>query len=82
MYVCQSLVVNRFLQREEYANIILKEPIFSIKNFIRTFTMNEDEKALFMNKFEKDIDIRNLLLYHQYGEKDIYDKPKQLSLRK
>ena len=82
MYVCENLLVKKFLLRDEYANIILKEPIFSIKNFIRTFPMNEDEKKIFMNKFEKDIDIRNALLYYQYGEKDIYDKPRQLSLRK
>lgn len=67
MYVTSNLYIERFLTREEIITKMLNSSYFDVKKFLMTFTLNADEKKLFLEKFKDDIDITNIILCYQFG---------------
>ena len=40
--------------------------------FISTYVLNEDEKKLFLQKYNQDIKMKKYILYYQYGYQNIF----------
>ncbi len=79
MYVCEHLEIIRFMKREEYIEKMLHQSETDIINFFRTFKLNEDEKELFSKSLKSYYSrARSALAYHQYGDKEIYNREARL----
>ena len=83
MYVTENMLIDKVLTREEIFEYMLNiNDMFRLKTFIMFFKMNEEEKELFKEKVEDDVDLTNTLKYYQYGNKriwyDYYGKGKRL----
>ncbi len=81
MYVVANLYIERFLTREEIIQEMLNRSSLENKKFLSTFTLNDTEKNLFLEKFKNDEDITNLILYYQFGI-DVYHKDNSLKRSK
>ena len=76
-YYDMYAVANLFIEKLATAYIIITEMLnrssFEIKKFLSTFSLNDMEKNLFLEKFKNDEEITNLILYYQFGI-DVYHK--------
>ena len=73
MYVVTNLYIEKFLTREEIITQMLNSSPVALKKFLSTFTLNDIEKNLFLEKYKNDEEITNLILYYQFGI-DVYHK--------
>lgn len=73
MFSCSDIYIEKFLTRDEIIEKMLSVNSFvQLRNFLVTFPLNEDEKYLFYSKVKNNKALLLVLLYYQFGLKDIY----------
>ena len=72
MYAVSNLYITKFLTREEIVDKMLKCSDIDTLKFISTYVLNEEEKKLFLQKYNQDIKMKKYILYYQYGYKNIF----------
>ena len=81
MYAVANLYIEKFLTRDEIISEMLNSSNFEIKKFLSTFTLNDIEKNLFLEKFKNNEEMTNLILYYQFGV-NVYHKDNSLKRSK
>lgn len=77
MYVCSNLEIIKILNENEILEYILNAQEDRIIRFINTYKLNEEQIYLLKQKYIKNQEILNALIY-QYEDKQIYEKCKKI----
>ncbi len=74
MYVCEKIKILKVLTRKEILNIGLTLTKDRLKRYITTLKLNNNELAIFKEKFKNDQEILTYLAYYQENDKDAFVK--------
>lgn len=85
MYAVEILYIKNILTRDNIISSMLMTHELNLKKFLMTFSLTEEEKRKFLQKYYQNKQIISWLLYYQYGRKDAFtlnSEQTQLELRK
>ena len=71
MFAYEYMFIKKILSREEIIDYAFKLYEERLKKFIMYYKLNDYEKAAFIKKYQKSLDILYYISYYQDNEKDI-----------
>lgn len=72
MYACENMYIVKKLTREEIVLYGLNLCEFRLMRFIASFKLNDNEKKMFRDKFQRQTLINDYLDYYQDSKKDAF----------
>ena len=74
MYAAEYMFIEKILSREEIISYALNLTDYQIKRFISLFKLTDEEKKLFIDKFNVFPDVLDYIAYYQNNDKEVFKR--------
>jgi len=74
MYSVEKIKIIKLLTRDEIIDMVLSLNEFRVMRFLQGYRLDDSEIALFLDKFNNNMNVCDVISYYQYGDKEVYSR--------